>query len=108
MKASEHDRGRDDEIAFGNTILSRGGALGLAHQVKDSLAIRHVGAPCIGQCQATARPVHQSRFQIRLQLGDFAAHISEWNTETAGGGGQAALFGRSDQNRHGFEAIHDC
>ena len=86
MKASEHDRGGDDEIAFRDTIFPRSGALDLAHQLKDLLAICYVGAPCIGQCQATARPVHQSRFEMRLQLGDFAAHIGEWNTETAGCG----------------------
>ena len=49
MKASEHDRGGDDEIAFGGTIFSRDGALGLAHQLKYPLAIRYVGAPRVSQ-----------------------------------------------------------
>jgi hypothetical protein len=43
---------------------------------------------------------------MRLEVRNLAADGRERNADPPGRGGKAARFDRSDEDRHGFEAIH--
>ncbi len=83
VQAPEHDRRSDRQVASRRDVLARSGSLGLVDLFQNGLAGLGIGAARIGQRDTAARTDEQTCVQMRLEIGNLAAHRGERHAETA-------------------------
>ena len=92
MQPPEDDRRGNSQFAPRRNVFARGGALGLVHLFQYDPARLDIGAPGIGQRDMAARADQEARVQMRLEIGNLAAHRGKRHAKTARGGRQASGF----------------
>jgi len=85
VQATEDDRRGHDELAFDLGVGPGGGALGLVDLLQDLAARVQVVAARIGQHELAGRARDQARLEVRLQVGELAAHSGQRHVQAPAG-----------------------
>jgi hypothetical protein len=105
VKAPEHHRRRNGEVALGRAVFARRRAFGIFNLLDDTLARLDVGPARIRQGHLPGRPADKPGFQMSLELRNPAADGRERHAEPARCRRQAAGFDNRDKHQHCVEAV---
>ncbi len=107
MQAPEENRGRQDQLAARDMKFAGGGPLCLVDLVEDAPGRRNVGGTGVGQGDFASRADQESGPEMLLKLVHLAAHGCQRHPQIAAGSRKAPSVRHPEEDRHGFEAIHD-
>src|SRR5665213_1448015 len=106
MQSSKHNGCGDDQIALGRAVFAGRRTLRISDLFENTLARRDISFPGVGERQLARRADEEPRVEVRFKIRDLAAYGRQRRAELTARRREAAGFGRGNQDRHGFEAVH--
>jgi hypothetical protein len=107
MQASEEDRSCQNQLATRDMEFASSDPFGLVDLIEDASGRSNVGGAGVGQSHFASRADQKACPEMLLELAHLAADGRQRQTQITAGGRKASPIHYLEEDRHGFEAVHD-